>query len=168
MTDTVIAGGQLLPDPSKAVDTLKKLREEGQEWVKILGDVGSEAKHAYEDIRRYIKGRDPVPANSTVIMYQHADGGGHSRGFNTGDWIANFRDIHWQIDPFSWKQWNDQVSSIKVLGGVVLVAYEHVNYGGNRLIVIGPSYVSQVPAGWNDTISSCIVLPANELKKVFP
>jgi hypothetical protein len=107
-------------------------------------------------------------------MYRDTDGRGKARGFNTGDAIARLSDLHWQVHPLKWKDWNDEVSSIKVEGGVVLLCYEHANYGGDRLIVIGPSYIPNLSnisdINWNDRISSIKVLPAaaEVIERAFP
>lgn len=171
MADTVVAGGSGVADASKGIEALKKLREEGQEWASLLGETRSDIVQAYEDFRTYLRGGRGVSASNTVIMYRDTGGRGKNRGFNTGDAINAFSDIHWQVHALRWKDWNDEPSSLKVEGGVALLCYEHSAYGGDRLIVIGPSYIPDLGVyGWNDRISSCKVLPADPevIARAFP
>ncbi|EDX82767.1 hypothetical protein S7335_1070 [Synechococcus sp. PCC 7335] len=63
---------------------------------------------------------------------------------------------------FRWEPWNDQISSLKVLGGTAAAFFEHENFGGKRLLVFGPESInnlSEMPGGWNDKISSVQIVP---------
>lgn len=118
-----------------AVQALKELPE----TLDSLGSVGarleSRAREVLDDFREFVRGGHSVPANSTVILYKHTGGRGPARGFNTGDAISRLGDIHWRVNAVRWEDLNDEPSSLKVEGGVALIAYEHSNYGGARLLV---------------------------------
>jgi len=52
---------------------------------------------------------------------------------------------------------NDTISSLKVADGVKLMMYEHYNYDGAVLTIIGPKELSSMPGPWNDRVSSVII-----------
>ena len=80
-------------------------------------------------------------SGTTVRVYEHSDGKGRHIGLNY--YIDDLRDYNL----------NDKVSSVCIRSGHTATLYEHINYGGKRL-VLGPGGNHNLTGWWNDRISS--------------
>lgn len=79
----------------------------------------------------------------SAYLYQHADAGGWALGFGDPRYGHPFG---WQT-PWIGSAYNDQVSSVMAIQAEVCL-YEHINYGGRRLIIDGRASGGAVP--WFD------------------
>ena len=85
-----------------------------------------------------------------VCVYEHANFRGRSECFGIGEDIRDFARV---------RGWNDQISSIRILGDARVLAYSNEGFHGQRLIVdrdISDLAVIRLQNGlsWNDQISS--------------
>lgn len=98
----------------------------------------------------------PVPAGAQI------DGRGTFVPGGTGVACTVFEDINlggasWAVRPgaamtFVGAQWNDRISSVACEPGCSLMAYEHIDYQGERRVFVDVhDYVGDA---WNDRISS--------------
>ena len=80
-------------------------------------------------------------AQADCQVFEHINYGGAHFSMPSGQNIANVGG-----------NWNDRISSVKVTNSCKLVAYQHINYGGDkRIFTANTSYVGNL---WNDQISS--------------
>ena len=59
---------------------------------------------------------------------------------------------------------------VKVSGSVIYVAWEHANFGGNRLVLMPGTSIPElrhVAGGWHDQITSSKVIEPKELGQIF-
>ncbi|ANW22279.1 beta/gamma crystallin-related protein [Streptomyces clavuligerus] len=83
--------------------------------------------------------------NLVAIVYEHMNFQGASLSLYSESCV--FGEQHQNLPG----QWNDQISSIRILGGCDLRGYEHTDHGGN---VARWNRSSSYLAHWNDRISS--------------
>jgi hypothetical protein len=55
---------------------------------------------------------------------------------------------------------NDRLSSVCVPAGRGIRIWEHPNFLGESLDIVGPSFLQQMPSGWNDKASSVQLVPS--------
>jgi len=127
------------------------------------GKIGKQIDTARKELRnvvRLVEGRDDgdTVKDADVVIYQHGNGEGKARGFRKGDAVQTFRDIHYKIDAISWKDWNDQATSIRILReGTTVTLYEHDNYGGRSVTFNKPGLYNLGDHGFDDLTSSITV-----------
>ncbi len=87
-----------------------------------------------------------------VYLYQHSNYGGYFTRLNESTPTLSKRFIVDENGYDDHKSFNDQVSSIKIVGDYKVVLYEHNNYGGSSVTYSGNS--SYVGNNFNDKASS--------------
>jgi hypothetical protein len=86
-----------------------------------------------------------VSRGGRACIYQHHNYGGKSRCFDAGAEVSNVG-----------KDWNDEMTSIRIEGPVNVTIFEHSNWGGRNA-----NYTSSTPnvgKGWNDKLTGIKVL----------
>ena len=100
----------------------------------------------FNDIISSVRSANQVPDNC-VRFYQHINFEGYTREYcNDNSWIGNTD--------------NDQFSSVKLGANVNAVLFEHRDFKGKRQY-ISKEVSNFVPNGWNDIVSSVIVVDKN-------
>jgi hypothetical protein len=171
MSSTILViGTVLISNPEKVKQAIQVVKDTAEDASDLLSDFGSEVVGVFKDFQDYFRNPSRIPANAVVMIYNNPDGSGANRGLNLGDEIGDFHDMNYKEPGFwgGWHPWNDKVSAIKVVNGVAAAFYEHGGFGGNRLLVIGPSSLSLPQLGWTDVISSCKILPADKVLDLWP
>lgn len=165
---------KLITSSQEARRIVKALVAEAQEWSEVISSVESTIRGTLQDIRKYVTGEKyPGDPSNAAIIYRRPGAGGPARGLNSGDYLRNFQDMHHQdgttwIGTPVWVQWNDRVNAINVREGFFMAVYEHANFGGNRLIIIGPSRLHDLPSiGWGDKISSAMIYPLSKISRAW-
>ncbi|MCB1619540.1 MAG: peptidase inhibitor family I36 protein [Thiothrix sp.] len=80
-------------------------------------------------------------AQATCQVYEHINYGGAVRSLASGQKIANVGGA-----------WNDRISSVRLSNSCRLIAYQHINYQGDRRVFGADTrFVGNL---WNDQISS--------------
>jgi len=154
----------------ETIDALKQGRDIFAEGIGLVKDLRNEVQDVARNLDKWWNGKNPVDPNSEVIVWQHANFGNPSRGFRLHETVTNYQDIHFNRDFFRASNWNDEISAIKVSGSAVFVAWEHANFGGNRLVLLPGTSIAElrhVAGGWHDQISSSKVIQVTELDQVF-
>lgn len=149
--------GPKITDIGKWIDGGKKV---GEEISKRWKDLVKDTPKAWDEFLATMEGRDDDTCkNANVICFQHIDGRGKARGFRVGDQV-NLTDVHYSRGHgASWKEWNDEVSSLVVLDkGVTVELYEHTNCGGRTLNFTGPCRINLTDHNFNDKASTVRVV----------
>ena len=165
---------QFISDSKEARRIVEALLTETKEWSKLISDVGFTVREILQDIKKYVNGEMyPGDPSNAAIIYRERGAGGASRGLNSGDYLTNFQDLHhqdgktWVGSPV-WVDWNDRVNAINVREGFFIAVYEHANFGGDKLIVIGSARLHNLPGiNWGDKISSAMVYPIKEINRTW-
>jgi hypothetical protein len=162
-------GKELSPNTVKAtLDAIKAGRDIFKEGIGLAKDVNKEVQDIARNLDKWIHGH-PLDPNSEAIIWEDANYGGSARGFRLHETVTNYQDIHFS-GTWTGANWNDEVSSVKVSGSVIFVAWEHANFGGNRLVLMPGTSIPElrhVAGGWHDQISSSKVIEPKELSTVF-
>lgn len=168
----VLLGDGTAVDPSllkQTIDALKQGRDIFAEAIGLAQDIRNEVRNVVNDLDKWVTGKNPIDPNSEVIIWRHKDYGNPSRGFRMHETVPNYQEIHYNVALYS-EKWNDEMSSVKVSGSAVFVAWEHASFGGNRLVLMpgtSISFLGHVAGGWNDQISSSKVIQVTELDQIF-
>jgi len=165
-------GKEVAPNVVKeTLDAIKAGKDIFKEGIGLAKDLRAEAQDIARNLDKWWTGKNSIDPNSEVIIWQHANFSGASRGFRLGETVTNYQDIHFNRSFFRGSNWNDEVSSVKVSGGAVFVVWEHSSFGGNRLVLMPGTNIAElrhVAGGWHDQISSSKVIKATELGQIFP
>ncbi len=114
------------------------------------------ASKSWNDLISSISVRE-TPVNegpASVILYEHAY---YQNGFVVLDAGTKVSDLA-EFD------WNDRISSLKLINGAEITVYEEPNFEGRSLTISNDvidltKYRREVPQSWNDFISSLVVHP---------
>ncbi|MBD2203612.1 peptidoglycan DD-metalloendopeptidase family protein [Calothrix sp. FACHB-1219] len=120
---------------------------EGYEHINFGGQ-----KYVFDSSKSYVGNDSNDKITSLKIyqaptIYQHANFGGNAKTLAAGEYssLLNFSNG-------SEGNWNDFISSIEIPKGWVVEGYEHINFGGQKVVL--NSSTLYVGNDWNDRISS--------------
>ena len=99
---------------------------------------------------------DLVPADHQVFVYEHTNYGGNYMSFEFDTLVPDL--TKWRVLN-SKDNWNDRISSIKVGKNTKIILFEHTNYKGATITLLGTGSggagnFAAMPSGWNDKASS--------------
>jgi Beta/Gamma crystallin/Peptidase inhibitor family I36 len=105
--------------------------------VSFGGGRSRDRRDDWRDDRRDSYGED------RVCFYEHSDFAGASQCWDAGDDVSDLRS----------NRWNDRISSVRIFGRTRVAVFEHINYGGQRL-VLDDDISNLKQLGFNDRVSS--------------
>lgn len=168
-------GEALIADPDKAIKALKAIQETQEAYYKKAREAGEAAFEALKSLQEWYKSHGNAHEDDTAIFYKDAGYRGPAATLRIGDNFPNLQDLHHRRDGLipRYENWSDEISSVKIKEGTVAACWEHANYGGNRLVLIGPCAIPELrhfAGGWHDCITSIqvIKLEPEFLSRLFP
>jgi len=99
---------------------------------------------------------DYTPSDNQVFFYEHTNYGGAWMSQEFDKLVPDL--TKWRL-PNSSANWNDRISSIKVGKNAKVILFEHTNYKGATITLLGTGShgagnFPAMPSGWNDKVSS--------------
>ncbi len=164
---------EFIEDSREARKVCEKLISEAVEWSEFIVTKGGDLKVALEHLRDFVVGDSHLgDSNNVAIIYRESGAGGASRGLNAGDYLRDLRDIHHKCGrtwagTTIWCRWNNRINAVNVQKGYFMACYKNGNFGGDRLIVVGPARLHDLPTGWADSMSSAMVYTMEKIDKAF-
>lgn len=101
-----------------------------------------------------------LAGQTQITLYEHTNYGGKYINVFPGEGIPNLHNMVIGQDLFGdYQYWGDEVSSVGIWGNLRIRLYEDANYNGAYIDIF--SSAAELPAGWNDFVSSVYVTYAD-------
>ena len=163
-----------ITDAQLGREIIRLLVAEEAEWLQLIQAADEKLRGALLDLREFVTGRRSWGSpNDAVIIYTDARQAGPSSFLNAGDEVADLHRLHFPsgknwLGMNVWTDWNDRIESVNIREGFFLALYEHVNFGGDRLIITGPARgVDLEPMGFRARASSLVIYPIEFINRVW-
>ncbi len=171
MKTTIIIGSNNVVDTDIALETFQAIQEEEDIFEDEIGlamDSNEEIQAIITDIYNWYNEEEDLPEEEgQVLLYRDIDFAGTASGLDLDYEIDDFTTLVWPTDDTEEEEeeFNDTISSIQVAAGLIFIGWSDVDYEGDKLIILSDSQVSDLrEIGWNDRLSSCQVISADDLE----
>jgi hypothetical protein len=161
-------------DSSQVEQIVRGLMGDDGRWQELQNSLSEPSRSEVAHLRNYVSGSLWMSNGRDVAtIYRRIGREGAKRNFHVGDELANLRDIHHEDGKTLlgfpiWVEWNDRIQSINVGEGFFVVLYEHANYEGDRLIVVGSACIDNLDRfHMYDRASSLAVYPIADIDRAL-
>ena len=161
-------------DSSQVEQIVLGLMGDDGRWQELQNSLSEPSRSEVAHLRNYVSGSLWMSNGRDVAtIYRRIGREGAKRNFHVGNELANLRDIHHEDGKTLlgfpiWVEWNDRIQSLDVGEGFFVVLYEHANYEGDRLIVVGSACIDNLDRfHMYDRASSLAVYPIADIDRAL-